>query len=67
MDETSKLRKHIELFEAEENLRKMEIARQQSIELWNRDIRAARKIVTAIRNEIRSGVIQPGLFDMVKK
>lgn len=66
MDEQSKLRLHIELFDAEENLRKMEEARRQCIEVWNRDLREARRIVEAKRNEVRTGCIQPELFDMLK-
>lgn len=66
MDEQAKLRLHIELFEAEENLEKMETARRECIELWNRDIREARKIIERKKNELRSGTIQPELFDMVK-
>lgn len=65
MDEQAKLRRHIELFDAEENLRKMEDARRQSIETWNRDLREARRIVEAKRNAIRTGCIQPELFDMM--
>jgi len=64
--EQSKLRLHIELFDAEENLRKMEEARRQCIEVWNRDLREARRIVEAKRNEVRTGCIQPELFDMLK-
>jgi len=60
------LRLHIELFDAEENLRKMEEARRQCIEVWNRDLREARRIVEAKRNEVRTGCIQPELFDMLK-
>ena len=66
MVEQSKLRLHIELFDAEENLRKMEEARRQCIEVWNRDLREARRIVEAKRNEVRTGCIQPELFDMLK-
>ena len=66
MDEQAKLRLHIELFDAEENLRKMEEARRQCIEVWNRDLREARRIVEAKRNEVRTGCIQPELFDMLK-
>ncbi|HQL07965.1 MAG TPA: hypothetical protein PLE35_00090 [Lentisphaeria bacterium] len=66
MDEQSKLRLHIELFDAEESLRKMEEARRQCIEAWNRDLREARRIVEAKRNEVRTGCIQPELFDMLK-
>lgn len=60
------MRLHIELFDAEENLRKMEEARRQCIEVWNRDLREARRIVEAKRNEVRTGCIQPELFDMLK-
>lgn len=67
MDEQAKLRKHIELFEAQENLVRMENARRDCIEVWNRDIRAARKIIDRIRNEIRTGDVQPELFDLIKK
>jgi len=66
VDEQAKLRLHIELFEAEENLARMEEARRECIEVWNRDIRAARKIIDAKRNELRTGCIQPELFDMLK-
>lgn len=66
MVEQSKLRLYIELFDAEENLRKMEEARRQCIEVWNRDLREARRIVEAKRNEVRTGCIQPELFDMLK-
>jgi len=65
VDEQTKLRKHVELFEAEENLVKMEAARRECIEIWNRDIRAARKLIERIRNEIRSGSIQPELFEVM--
>ena len=65
MVEQSKLRLHIELFDAEENLRTMEEARRQCIEVWNRDLREARRIVEAKRNEVRTGRIQPELFDML--
>lgn len=67
MDEQAKLRLHIELFEAEENLARMEDARRECIEVWNRDLRAARKIIDAKRNELRTGCIQPELFDMMKE
>jgi uncharacterized Fe-S cluster-containing MiaB family protein len=67
VDEQAKLRLHIELFEAEENLAKMEEARRECIEVWNRDIRAARKIIDAKRNELRTGCIQPELFDMLRE
>lgn len=67
MDEQAKLRLHIELFEAEESLAKMELARRQCIEVWARDIRAARKIIEAKRNELRAGVIQPELFAMLRR
>lgn len=67
MDEQAKLRLHIELFEAEENLAKMEEARRECIEVWNRDLRAARKIIDAKRNELRTGCIQPELFDMLRE
>jgi uncharacterized Fe-S cluster-containing MiaB family protein len=67
VDEQAKLRKHIELFEAQENLVRMENARRDCIEVWNRDIRAARKIIDRIRNEIRTGDVQPELFDLIKK
>ena len=67
MDEQTKLRLHIELFEAEENLSRMEEARRECLEVWRRDIRAARKIIEAKRNKLRSGVIQPELFDMIRK
>ena len=60
------MRLHIELFDAEESLRKMEEARRQCIERWNRDLREARRIVEAKRNEVRTGCIQPELFDMLK-
>jgi uncharacterized Fe-S cluster-containing MiaB family protein len=66
MDEQTKLRLHIELFEAEENLAKMEVARRECIEIWNRDIREAKRIIERKRNELRSGCIQPELFDVVK-
>lgn len=66
MDGQEKLRLHIELFEAEENLAKMEIARRECIEVWNRDIREARKIIERKRNELRSGCIQPELLTVVK-
>lgn len=66
-DANARLRLHIELFEIEENIARMEEARRQCIETWNRDIRAARKIARAKRNDIRSGAIQPELFDMLKK
>lgn len=66
MDEKSKLRKYAELFEAEENIASMEKVRRECIESWNRDIRAARKIRERIKNEIRTGQIQPELFEMVK-
>ena len=66
MDEQTKLRMYAELFEIEENIARMEEARRQCIETWNRDIRAARKIARAKRNDIRSGAIQPELFDMLK-
>jgi len=67
VDEQAKLRLHIELFEAEENYARMEEARRQCIEVWNRDLRAARKIIEAKRNELRSGRIQPELFDMLQE
>jgi uncharacterized Fe-S cluster-containing MiaB family protein len=67
VDEQAKLRLHIELFEAEENLAKMEEARRECIEVWNRDLRAARKIIDAKRNELRTGCIQPELFDMLRE
>jgi uncharacterized Fe-S cluster-containing MiaB family protein len=67
VDEQAKLRLHIELFEAEENLARMEDARRECIEVWNRDIRAARKIIDAKRNELRTGGIQPELFDMLQE
>ena len=67
MDEQAKLRLHIELFEAEENLARMEEARRECIEVWNRDLRAARKIIDAKRNELRTGCIQPELFDMLRE
>jgi hypothetical protein len=66
VDEQAKLRLHIELFEAEENYARMEEARRQCIEVWNRDLRAARKIIEAKRNELRSGALQPELRDMIK-
>lgn len=67
MDEQAKLRLHIELFEAEESLKQMEQARRECIEVWNRDIRKARKIIDAKRNQLRSGIIQPELFDAIKE
>ena len=36
------------------------------IEVWNRDIRAAKKIIAAKRNALRSGALQPELRDMIK-
>ena len=66
MDEQAKLRLHIELFEAEENLAKMEVARRECIEVWNRDVREAKRIIERKRTELRSGCIQPELFDVVK-
>jgi len=67
VDEQAKLRLHIELFEAEENLARMEEARRECIEVWNRDLRAARKIIDAKRNELRTGCLQPELLDMLQE
>ena len=38
----------------------------QSRAVWNRDLSEARRIVEAKRNEVRTGCIQPELFDMLK-
>ncbi len=65
-DMSARLRLHDELFEAEDNLARMEEARRQCIEVWNRDIRAAKKIIAAKRNALRSGALQPELRDMIK-
>lgn len=67
MDEQAKLRAHIELFDAQENYARMEEAKRECLEHWNADLRAARKLIEKLRNQIRSGSMQPELFDALTK
>ncbi len=53
------------LAEIEENIARMEEARRQCIEIWNRDIRAAKKRIEQLRNRIRTGELQPELRQML--
>ena len=54
------------LAEAEEHFRRMQKARRECIDIWNREIRAARRDIEKLRNQIRTGTIQPELFDMMR-
>ncbi len=54
------------LAEAEGHLLRMIEARRECIEIWNREIRAARRDIERLRNQIRMGSIQPDLLDMMR-
>ena len=54
------------LAEAEGHFLQMLKARRECIEIWNREIRAARRDIERLRNQIRMGSIQPDLLDMMR-
>ena len=54
------------LAEAEEHFRRMQKARRECLDIWNREIRAARRDIERLRNQIRMGSIQPDLLDMMR-
>lgn len=57
----------ISLGEAEKHLANMIEKRRECIEIWNRAIRAAKKVVEARRNAVRSGCLQPELLYMMQE
>ena len=55
-----------EIAEDEKNLANMEALRRELIEVWNKAIREARQDIARLRNEIRSGTLQPELAEVLK-